>query len=321
LVSAQLLSFAAEAYGFDASTLRFVSSSTNEVYQFRKGDRPYILRFAQRPVEWVSRTIAEMDWLDYLSRQGIGVSLPLRSASGALVVATEDDGKPYILAAFSMANGRFWDKNDPSRWNAAVFHAWGKLMGDMHRLTKAYVPANVCDVRDTFAERETIPEKLKACPTVYRLAQDTLREILALPVDKDSYGLIHYDLHPWNFYLDGERIYVFDFDDCLYGWFALDIGVALYHGLWWGRRDDAKPVPHDYANSIISNFLAGYLSGNALSSFWLSKIPLFMRYRQICKFSWFFDPSNVSDEQKTRIHNLERGVLFTGYVMDEALFR
>ena len=140
-------------------------------------------------------------------------------------------------------------------------------------------------------------------------------------MDRDSYGLIHYDLHPWNFILDGERINVFDFDDCLYGWFALDMGVALYHGLWWGRQDDARPAPHDFTQSIIRNFVAGYLSSNALSSFWLSKIPLFMRYRQICKFSWFFDPQNVNEEQRARIRNIEKGVLFSDCTLDAALFR
>ena len=243
MASRELQEFAATAYGFDASTLRLISNSTNEVYQFRKGDQAFILRVAQRPAEWVARTIAEMDWLDYLSRRRVSVSLPLRSRSGELVVGAQDAGGHYVLSAFTMATGRFWDKNDPNRWNATVFHNWGKVMGDLHTLTKEYVPLNGQHLRDTFAERESIPEKLQACPTVYASAQETLHEILSLPVDKDSYGLIHYDLHPWNSLLEGEQINVFDFDDCLYGWFALDMGVALYHGLWWGRRDDAKPVP------------------------------------------------------------------------------
>lgn len=320
MVSDRLLGLAAEAYGFDASTLALISTTTNVVYHFCRDGAPYILRLSQRPAEALPRVIAEMDWLDYLARHGISVSLPLRSRSGELAIAVTEDGQGYILAAFAMAGGRFWDKKDKARWNATVFTNWGRVMGEMHRLTKVYAPPDDRTVRDTFAEREAIPDKLQACPSVYAIGQALLHEILSLPIESDGYGLIHYDLHPWNMLLEGDRINVFDFDDCLYGWFALDMGVALYHGLWWGRHDGAKPVPNDLSASLIRNFVRGYLSRNSLSRYWLAKVPLFMRYRQICKFSWFFDPDHIDEEQRTRIRNIERGVLFSDCEPHEALF-
>lgn len=82
------------------------------------------------------------------------------------------------------------------------------------------------------------------------IVEDLINEMMALPKDKDSYGLIHNDMHQWNFLLDGDKINVFDFDDSLHGWFALDIGIALYHALWWGRKDDAG---NDFTDSIILN--------------------------------------------------------------------
>lgn len=27
---------------------------------------------------------------------------------------------------------------------------------------------------------------------------------------------------------------VFDFDDSIYGWYALDIAIAAVHAVWWG---------------------------------------------------------------------------------------
>ena len=123
-------------------------------------------------------------------------------------------------------------------------------------------------------------------------------------------------MHPWNFYINGDKINVFDFDDAVYGWFALDIGLALYHGLWWGRMNDAGK---DFTNNIIENFLKGYLSANSISDFWISKIPLFMKFRQICKFTWFYGDDNDHDIE--RIRNIENGVLFTAYNIDMSLFR
>lgn len=319
MVSDHLLEFAAKNYGFDVSTLCFVSDSTNQIYIFNMEGKPYILRFSQRPVTCINQTKAEMDWLYYLASNHVNVSLPLKASNDSLVITTEEDGKHYIITAFETASGQFWDKNDPNRWNEKIFYNWGKVMGDIHRLTKDYKPSSASEVRGTFTGKEALSDSIKTCPSVNKIAEDLVSKIMSLPKDKDSYGLIHYDVHPWNFYIDGDKINVFDFDDSLYGWFALDIGVALYHALWWGRPDDVGKA-NAFIPVIIESFLKGYLSSNHLDDFWFSKIPLFMKFRQICKFSWFFNPDNIDDEQKTRIYNIENDILFSACKIDKLLF-
>ena len=318
MVSENLLTFAAQKYGFHKETLHFISESTNQIYAFQKADKWYILRFSQKPKEQARQTKAEMDWLYYLAQHDIGVSLPLAADHDALVLCTEDDGKSFVISAFDVLPGTFWNKNDPAYWNEKIFYNWGRVMGDIHRLTKAYMPANQRDVRGHFTGHEALAlERLKHCPAVYCIAEELISEIMALPKDKDGYGLIHCDMHPWNFIIDGEKVNVFDFDDCLYGWFALDIGIALYHGLWWGRVNDAG---HVFAREMIKSFLDGYASANALNAFWIAKVPLFMRYRQVCKFSWFYTPGQEDEHQRERIRNIENGVLFSDLVVDGALF-
>ena len=305
MVSKHLLAFAANSYGFKRRTLNFISGSTNQIYCFQKDGKWYILRFSQRPMEQARQTKAEMDWLYYLASHGMGVSLPLPAKNNALVLSAEDDGKSYVISAFEALPGRNWDRNNPDLWNTEVFYAWGKAMGDMHRLTKDYSPPG--DVRGPFTGRDTVRNTFETCPSVNKILEALQREMMALPRDRDAYGLIHFDLHPWNFLIDGGRINVFDFDDSLYGWFALDIGVALYHGLWWGRKDDAG---HDFTEEMIRHFLRGYLSANQLSAFWISKIPMFMKYRQICKLSWFYDAGHADEHQEERRRNIENGMLF-----------
>lgn len=318
MVSNDLLAFAGKAYGFDAETLHFISESTNQIYGFQKDGKNYALRFSNRPSESIHELNAEMDWLYYLAENKIGVSLPLRLEDGAFAISTEDAGENYILTAFEFVTGTFWDKNDPEKWNETIFYHWGKVMGDIHRLTKSYQPTSDQDIRQTFDGKFSLDvDNIKHCPTVEKIANEIIAEMMALPKDEDSYGLIHNDMHQWNFYVDGHDINIFDFDDALYGWFSLDIGIALYHALWWGRKDDAG---NDFTTRIIQNFLKGYLSANPLSDFWLSKIPLFMKFRQICKFSWFFDPVNIDEHQLERISNIENGILFTDCELDLSLF-
>jgi len=318
MVSENLLVFASKNYGFDKSTLNFVSDSTNQIYTFQKDGKHYFLRFSNRPVEKINETEAEMEWLYYLAKNNVGVALPLKSEGGNLVISTQDDGGHYIITSFEALDGEFWDKNNPVKWNEKIFYNWGKVMGNIHSLTKNFNPSSTNVVRNTFDGRFSLEDSVKSCPSVNAIVEDLIKEIMALPKDEDSYGLIHNDIHQWNFLVDGDKINVFDFDDSLYGWFTLDIGIALYHALWWGRKDDAG---NDFTDSIILNFIKGYLSANDLSDFWLAKIPMFMKFRQICKFSWFFDPNNIDEHQRERINNIEKDVLFSGCEIKATLFK
>ena len=190
-------------------------------------------------------------------------------------------------------------------------------MGDMHREAKGFKPANEADKRPEFTN--CIGDSVKAFPSVNKAAEDLINEITALPKNRDSYGLIHHDLGPTNFLIDGDRINVFDFDDCAYAWFALDIGAALTFGIWFGQRNDAG---YDFTNDIFKHFLAGYLSANHLDDFWLLKIPLFLRYYQIAGFAYVNHKENPDDDnQQEQIRNIENNILFTGYTVDYSLFK
>ena len=70
---------------------------------------------------------------------------------------------------------------------------------------------------------------------------------------------------------------------------------------------------------LIHYDLDGYLSANPLSDYWLDKIPMFMKFRKICQFSWFYSPHNTDD-----LHNLldcmEQDRLFADCSIDKQLF-
>lgn len=319
MVPKELLNFAAREYGTDGNTMRFVAAGreeTRQFYGFAKQGKEYILRIVRCGAEQLSQTWAEMEWLCYLAGKKMSVSVPLRSNSGDLVILADMDGEPYVLSAYSMAQGRPWNPNDPELWNERIFHAWGKTMGDIHRATKEYSAGEGGWKRPEFTS--IILDTVREFPSVHRAAEEVLREIETLPKDGDSYGLIHYDLHPGNFMIDGDRINVFDFADCAYAWYALDIGCALTVGLWLGHTNDEGV---DFTNDMIKHFLEGYRSANELSDYWLSKIPLFMRLCQIAGFSSTNSCEKPEDaQQREQIHNIENHILLTGCDIDPSLF-
>ncbi|MDF2700772.1 MAG: YerI protein [Haloplasmataceae bacterium] len=320
MVSNKLLDFASECYEFDKNTLHFISDSTNQIYFFTKDNKSYILRFSNRPKEYMHQIQAEMDWLFYLANVEVNVSLPYRNKSGKLLDTYQADDEFYIISAFEMAKGLFWDKNDEKRWNETVFYNWGKVMGDIHNKSKKYIPINDVDKRKDWNGYECLMiDKLRDLPTLKQISHSIIKEILNFSKDKDSYGLIHYDLHPWNFLIDNDQIRVFDFDDSLYGWFAMDIAIALYHALWWGLPDKNNQK-NEMALKIIKSFLKGYSSANSLDSYWIRKIPLFMKYRQLCAFTWFYNGNIIDNTLQQMTYNIENGFLFTDYTLDIRLF-
>ena len=67
-------------------------------------------------------------------------------------------------------------------------------------------------------------------------------------------GLIHQDAHGGNFFVDDGRIMLFDFDDCCYGPFAMEIGIVIFYvAVLLGE-------PDDFAAWFVPNFLTGYRS-------------------------------------------------------------
>lgn len=281
-----------------------------------------MLRFVKSGSGDISQTKAEMDWLLYLANKGVSVPSPLKARDGTLAVSAIENGETYVISALRMMEGQHWNKNDSNLWSIDVFRNWGKVVGDMHCVSKDYKPANDTDKRGAFNLQFMISDRIKNFPSVGRIAENLICEISTLTKDKDSYGLIHNDLHPNNFLINGECINLYDFDDCAYFWYMFDIGNALYLSLWLGRTNNAGV---DFTNDIIKHFLKGYLSVNHVNDFWLSKIPLFMMLCKIALFSWGSDSENpdkkLNDEQQEeQMRNIENNILFTGYSIDDSLF-
>ena len=313
MLSKNLLEFASKNYGFDIAALEYIPRSSgkvmNRIYAFYKDDKKCIIKFDPPSVEHnnqLRETRAAMDFHHYLAENDISVSTPLKTITGELVISTQDDGEEYIITAFAWLDGQAWAYQG---WNDKTSFNWGKVMGDMHRASMDYTPPNEYNVqKDIFTSYcwGSFFDDLKIYPGVYKITQELLGEIALLPKDKDSFGVIHSDMHQGNIFIEGNNVSVIDFGDSIYGWFTLDVAISLCHALWWGRKDD---MGNDFTKSIIENFIKGYLSANQLSDFSLSKIPIFMKYRHLC-----MDPekNGIGCNREQWIYNIENDILFDG---------
>lgn len=195
----KLLEFASKEYDFDMNTFKVKQVTTwpdqeGEIYTFDKNGKEYIIYFEPDYLPQRRQTRAELDFIAYLAENNISVAAPLRTVGGELAVSARSIGEDYNITVFEFANGLRWDINDPNIWNDKLFFNWGKLMGDMHRLSKDYNPSskyNVPDMLDRNYEGwGSYFDRLKVYPDVYKTTQKLLGELVALQKGRNSYGLI-----------------------------------------------------------------------------------------------------------------------------------
>lgn len=315
--TAHLTGWAAALYPFDGGGLRLIRSSKvspNDIYAFERAGRGYILRIATHERDYLERTLAEMEFLHYLHGRGVRVSLPLPMKDGRLAASVRAGNCFHVACAFERAGGAPCDRDDPLCWNPVMFGNWGGAMGQMHAFTKDFAPVHL---RGAFDGRDVESEAMARAPRVQKTARQLAARLMALERCRDNYGLIHCDFHQGNFFVEEGQVNVFDFDDSQYGPFALDLGIALYHGLRWGLPREST-LRKEAAEAFVRAFLRGYGRFNALPREDLARVPEYMRYRQLADFAFIYRPGEAEAEAERRA--IEAGEIIPGVGLEPGWF-
>ncbi|MCI5072844.1 phosphotransferase [bacterium] len=270
------LGFAKKRWGI-TDELQFVRRVANYIY-YAPGSKIY-LRLTEPWHRSVEQVNSELDWMFYLKSKGIELAQPIKSKNGQYCEVIENNHEPYIVSVFEEARGRkILEKED---FTEMVLSNWGELLGKMHKVTKDYMPSGI-KKRSEWDQGEyhkniltlASPEHGKIYDEFKRLEQDFSQ----LPKDKDSYGLIHADLHAGNFHIDkNHQIIPFDFDDAIYSWFMYDIVVFL---------SALERFDLDWT-FVKGSIFEGYSKHNPISEFWIKQAPDFYRYRLILLHYYF----------------------------------
>lgn len=249
----------------------------NFIYEFRAStEDELILRIGHSSRRSWEMIAGEVDWINYLDRGGSSVARAVLSKGGNLVEAVDDghDGE-FLGTAFVKAPG---GRLPRAEWSPEFVRHYGEVIGRMHKLSKDYAlpdqswrrPAWDSDAELDLDSRMPVTEK----EARVRYG-DLMCHLQSLPQDRDSYGLIHQDAHGGNFFVHEGRITLFDFDDCVYGWFIYDIAMGLFYALMF------EEDPAAYTASFMPGFLRGYGQENRIDPVWLQELPHFMKLREI----------------------------------------
>lgn len=272
------LEIIANRFGIVPDQLTILDGFASFVYEYQMQGKGYILRVGHSSRRSMELYQGEVDWLNYLARNGARVAQAIESTTGNLVESLADDHGEYFLAvAFRKAPGDHLPHNE---WTTSFVEHYGETIGQIHHLSKRYMPSNPAWRRfdwDDPLNIEMTQWQHVLEPKLMTTLEQIMQRLTQLPHDA-SYHIIHQDAHGGNFYVDEDRcVTLFDFDDCAYGHEIYDIAMCVFYG----------PVREDLNRAVqfATDFLTGYARENNLDPIWLNHLPDFIKLREIDLFA------------------------------------
>jgi Ser/Thr protein kinase RdoA (MazF antagonist) len=252
-----------DCWPHDPGSARFFRSSANFLYVLRYDGKRRFLRFVDSSERRRTSIDAEIALVEWLAHEGLAVIRPVRSRNERFVETVASDWGTFHAVVFDALEGTQFELDE---LDDVGFRAWGAALGQLHAMIKKY-PGSVSSARSTMQDhlaqaRYLLPEDALAV----REELHRLESLLGtLPVDRDTYGLIHFDFELDNLIWQGRTAQMLDFDDCSRGWYVADIAFALR---------DHFDAGADLLDPGVRAFLGGYAAHAPLAD---EQIPLFLR--------------------------------------------
>ena len=288
----RILEEVSERYGIDIDKLEKLDGFESYIFKYTLNSAGFILRIAHSLRRSEKLIQAEVNWIRYLASSGVSVADAIPSTKGKLVESVSDGhGGSFLATAFKELEGKPpWAFG----WSSELFTEYGALMGRLHSLAKLYIPADLSIQRPLWNSPEMNDDVLINLPgnqpDARRRYEEIISHLASLPVDKDSFGLIHFDAHGGNMLVDETgKINLFDFDDCNRNWFVNDLAIVLFYMVTNAEN------PEDIASEFLPPFLKGYSGENNLDRKWLAEIPAFLRMREIDLYAVIHRSFDVND--------------------------
>lgn len=268
-------------YNVSFEKVKRLGGFENFIYEYEKDGQEYVIRFVHSQHRSFNLVFAELEFIDYLDKNGANVSTVVRTIDNELLFKVPaQEGYYFTVCVFTKAKGTFVKKEDITNDFIEMF---GKEVGKLHKLTKIYNPKHK---REQFYEENFIDIGIRHLGEEHQFVIDRAKEITekikGYSQDKDSYGLIHTDLHFGNMYYDGKELTFFDWDDASYKHFISDIAIIIFYTYGMGTGTD-KQI-EDKTIDFLTSFMKGYEQENHLDVSWFRKLNDYFMLREVILF-------------------------------------
>lgn len=217
----------------------------NDVYLLSFGDQRYALKVYQSEWRPTAAILGELEAIWHLAARGIDVALPVARKDGQWITELPAPEGRRSAVLFH------WVDGERPRWSEPAHSArFGKLIAQVHSAADD-MPSNgtrphmtiehvlgdsLARIRPALADA---PEQAQRCEAIVRRCRAALHPMTAQPGD---WGLCHGDLFLNNSRLKADKMVMFDFDWCAFGWRALDLATFRW-GTRWFKVEDVAWTP------------------------------------------------------------------------------
>ena len=297
---------ALEAWNLNVHDIRLVSHSENIVFRVDTDNgQAFVFRFHRPGYHSLPELYGELQWTAALNRSGIGAPVPRLTRDNEAFVSVylpELSQTRYVslvewVEGTSMAS-LIEQESDRSSLES-YFHKTGHLAARIHNQAVAWpLPAgferHAFDAdglmgKDPFWGPFWEQSKLtpaERAQVIY--ARDQIyRTLCDYGKDRESYSLIHADLHPGNLIVTGDHVHIIDFDDAGFGWHLYELAVAISY-----YQDN--PLFDVIREAII----AGYVSERPLSPADIELLPVFVLIRSMVSLGWIHQRPELDHSHK-----------------------
>jgi Ser/Thr protein kinase RdoA (MazF antagonist) len=267
------------------ATASLCNVSENHTYRVEDPStgRVYALRL-HRPGYRTARQIqAELDWIDALRADGaVATCVPVPAPDGRFVVDVQ--GRHNVVL-FDWLPGV---SPDPEGDDAvAGFRTLGAVSARMHAHARAWTPPPGFD-RPAWDYEHTLGAAghwgrwqdglgmgAEERAVLERLDATIERRLEAFGRSDRRFGLVHADIRLANLLIDGGDVWVIDFDDCGFSWFAYDFATTV------SFMEDHPRVPE-----LRDAWCEGYRSVHPLDREDEAELETFVMLRRLLLVAW-----------------------------------
>lgn len=279
MFSKEIALFFAKKYTSEIISAQLLGVSHNTVYKINC-DNPFILRITSVNHRSKDEIIGEIDFLTFLSNNGVNVAIPIPTLSNDMITEFKFENGNAIAVAFTIADGMQWEEQE--RDDRDYIKYIGQELGRIHRCSLNYIingnPRRKYYENQHLAKAYDIFENYNA--DLSKAYKQFMEQLQQLPKTKENFGLTHGDFMFSNYTLaKNKKVTVYDFDECEYSWFISDIATFLYFHL---ISDEPSKTAEkiDGAEEVIVNFMLGYLTENNLPLEELKQLDIFLKLRE-----------------------------------------
>jgi len=265
--------------------------SDGAIYRFR--DRDVLLKICyvgeENNHQDQLRFGKRLDFLSFLCERDVPVVEPIPSLSDRLFETVDGEGGCWVAYAMTYIRGK---APSPKTWNPDFLEAWGGTIGKLHQATREYTqwrntvdPTTGEELLGWESEWQNFYH-LSDEPDIKEGWQRIHEELIALPLQRDNFGLVHNDPHIWNMRWDGSKAILLDFEVANHHWFLNDIAIACQHVLFMLSGGLSQPMHHPgRLGEFLRHFLMGYSREYPLPDEWQAHLEPFYAYRRLLLYT------------------------------------